>query len=207
MIGNTRNDGLRDATLPSVYVPYTLFAPPSRLLAVRTAGEPTAMLNAVRRCALELDKNQPLSRSITLQELLGFEIVQPRFNMALFSCFAGLGLGLAAAGIYSVISYHVTQRVHEIGVRVALGAKRGDILGWVLAKAARVVAIGLAIGLAAAIVLVRLARFQAFAATPFNVSTAGAVIVVLAGIALIASLLPAQRAANMDPLNALRHEA
>ena len=123
------------------------------MLAVRTFGDPLTVLNAVRQKVREIDKDQPLARPITLKEILGFQTVQPRFNMALFSCFAALGLALAAIGIYSVISYGVAQRMHEIGVRMALGAKRSDVLVIVLRMVAKVAAIGLAIGLGGSIML------------------------------------------------------
>lgn len=207
VIGDTKNAGLRDATSPAAFVPYTLLAPPSRLLAVRTFGDPMTILSAVRRRVQEMDKELPLGRPITLQEVLGFETVQPRFNMALFSCFAALGLALAAAGIYSVISYHVTQRVHEIGVRVALGARRGDVLALILRMAVKVVAIGLAIGLCGSVLLVRIVRFQVFEATPFDWMSIAGVVLVLSIVALLASSMPAYRAAKLDPIAALRHEA
>jgi putative ABC transport system permease protein len=205
--GDTRNAGLRDATLPAVYVPYILMAPPSRILAVRTAGEPTAILNAVRRKVRELDKELPLGRAITLKEILGFEAVQPRFNMALFSCFASLGLALAAIGLYSVISYDVMQRIHEIGVRVALGAKQSDVLAMILRMGAKMAIFGLAIGLCGSVVLERIVRFQVFAATPFDAVSLAMVVLVLSVVALLASWWPARRAGKLDPVTALRHEA
>ena len=206
ILGDTRNAGLRDATMPAIFVPYTLLAPPSRVLAVRTAGEPMAMLNTLRSVVQQMDREVPLSRPITVQEVLGFESVQPRFNMALFSAFAALGLALAAAGIYSVISYDVTQRVHEIGVRLALGANRADVLGMVLRMAGTVVSLGLAIGIGGSIAIVRLVRFQVFEGTAFDPLSVLIVVAVLASVALIASLLPAYRAAKLDPLTALRHD-
>jgi putative ABC transport system permease protein len=206
ILGDTKNAGLRDATAPAVFVPYTLVAPPSRTLAVRTAGEPMAMLNTLRQAVQQIDREVPLARPITVQEVLGFETVQPRFNMALFSAFAALGLALAAAGIYSVISYDVTQRIHEIGVRLALGAGQGDVLKMVLRSAGAVVGVGLGIGIAGTAALVRFAQFQVFGGTAFDPLSAIAVIVSLSLVALIASGVPAYRAARVDPLTALRQE-
>jgi putative ABC transport system permease protein len=206
ILGDTKNNGLRDATQPAAFVPYTLIAPPSRILAVRTAGEPMAMLNTLRHEVQQLDREVPLGRPITLEEILGFETVQPRFNMALFSSFAALGLLLAAAGIYSVISYDVSQRVHEIGIRLALGAGRADVLAMVLKMAATVVAIGLLIGVVGSVILARLAQFQVFAGASFDPLSVLAVIAILTVVALIASSLPAYRAAKLDPLTALRHD-
>ncbi len=207
IVGDTRNAGLRDATVPAVLLPYTLMAPPSRILAVRTIGEPIAILNAVRQRVRELDKELPLGRAMTLKDILGLQMVQPRFNMALFSCFAVLGLALAAMGIYSVISYDVTQRMHEIGVRVALGASHGDVLITVLRMGAKVAVLGLAIGLCGSVGLERVVRFQAFAATPFDAVSFAGVVIVLSVVALLASWWPARRAGKMDPITALRHEA
>jgi predicted permease len=207
VIGNTKNAGLRDAALPAIFVPYTLAAPPTRLLALRTFREPLSILNAVRERSRELDKELPLGRPITMTEIMGFQTVQPRFNMALFTCFGGLGLALAAVGIYSVISYDVTQRIHEMGVRLALGAKGGDLVALVLRMAARVTALGLAIGLSGSIFVERIARFQAFAATSFDVTSAVCVAAVLFAVALVAAWWPARRAGRLDPLAALRHEA
>jgi putative ABC transport system permease protein len=207
VIGDTRNDGLREAPSPAVYMPYTLFSPPNRDLAVRTAGDPLALANAVRLKARELDKNLAVGKPNTLDEVLGEETQQPRFNMALFSCFAALGLALAAIGIYSVISYNVTQRVQEIGVRMALGAKRGDILKLILLMVARLAALGLTVGLIGSFLVERLVRFQMFAKTSFGVIPLATIVFVLAGISLSAAWLPAARAGNLDPVTALRHEA
>ena len=206
IIGDIRNNGLTEAPAPAVYLPYTLYAPPVRQLAVRTAGDPLTIINAVRRKARDLDKDLVLGKPHTLDEVMSQETQQPRFNMALFSSFAFLGLALAAIGIYSVISYNVSQRVQEIGVRMALGARRGQILRLILVTVARLAACGLAIGLCGSILIGRLVRFQMFAKSSFGVAPLAAIIVLLGSVALLAAWLPAMRAGNLDPVTALRHE-
>ena len=207
VIGDTRNDGLAEAPFPAVYLPYTLYAPPERELAVRTAGDPLAVVNAVRLKARDLDKDLAVGKPNTLDEVMGEETQQPRFFMALFSTFAALGLALAAIGIYSVISYNVTQRVQEIGVRMALGARRGDILRLILLVVAKFASFGLALGLVGSFLIERLVRFQMFTRTSFGVIPLAAIVLLLAAVALLAAWLPAARAGNLDPVTALRNEA
>jgi putative ABC transport system permease protein len=165
------------------------------------------MVNAVRMKARDLDKDLALGKPNTLDEVLGEETQQPRFNMALFSSFAFLGLALAAIGIYSVISYNVTQRVQEIGVRMALGATRGDVLSLILLMVVKVASLGLAVGLIGSLLVERLVRFQMFAKTSFGMAPLAAIVLLLAAVALLAAWLPAARAGNLDPVTALRHEA
>ncbi|MGA9983736.1 MAG: ABC transporter permease [Acidobacteriaceae bacterium] len=204
VIGDTKNDGLAEPPAPAVYLPYTLFAPPERELAVRTAGDPLAMVNAVRLKARELDKDLALGKPNTLDEVMSEETQQPRFFMALFSSFAALGLALAAIGIYSVISYNVTQRVQEIGVRMALGARRGDILKLILVMVAKFATLGLAIGLVGSILIERLVKFQMITKGSFGVIPLVTIVVVLGGVSLLAGWVPAMRAGNLDPVKALR---
>jgi putative ABC transport system permease protein len=207
VIGDIKNDGLGGAVFPAVYLPYTMFAPPQRELAVRTTGDPLALVNAVRLKARDLDKDLAVGKPETLNERLSQETQQPRFFMALFSAFAGLGLALAAIGIYSVISYNVTQRVQEIGVRMALGAKRGDILKLILLIVAKFASLGLAVGLVGSLLIERLVRFQMFTKTSFGAAPLAVIVLLLAAVAMLAAWLPAARAGNLDPVTALRHEA
>jgi putative ABC transport system permease protein len=206
VLANTKNAGLRSEPAPAIYVPYTVAAPPGRNLAVRTQGSPMLLLNSVRQQVLQVDKDQPLSRPITLQEIVGFETVQPRFNMALFSFFGMLGLVLAAIGIFSVLSYTVARRTHEIGVRMALGAESGDVLRLMLAMGGRLVVTGLAAGLAASFLLSRVLRSEVFQVPVTDWMALVGVVTILSTVAFLACLLPARRAARLDPTIALRHE-
>ena len=206
IIGDTRNGGLENATLPVVYLPYTLIAPPMRQMAIRTYGDPMAIMNAVRQKVRAMDPTIALGRPMTLGEMMGAEAAQPRFNMALFSGFALLGLSLAAIGIYCVISYNVTERVHEIGVRMALGASREAILAWVLRAAVKIAALGLVIGLAGSFAVERIMRFSVLGKMQFDVGTIAGVVAVLSAVALLAAWLPARRAGKLDPVTALRQD-
>jgi putative ABC transport system permease protein len=206
VIANTRNAGLRADPAPAVVMPYSIVAQFQRTLAVRSKGDPNLLLNPVRAQVRAMDADQPLGRPITLSEILGQEVIQPRFTMALFSAFAALGLTLAAAGIYSVLSFHVTRRTHELGVRMALGAPRRHVLGLMLTMGGRLVLMGLVIGVAASLASTRLLRSQLFGVEPADPLAYAAVAVVLSFVALVACYIPARRAAGVDPMVALRQE-
>jgi predicted permease len=206
IIANSRNAGFREDPLPAVMLPYTVLAPVGRMLAVRTAGDPNLALNPVRAAVRAIDAEQPLGRPITVREILGQEVIQPRFTMALFTAFASLGLALAAAGIYSVLSFHVTRRTHELGVRMALGAPRGHVVNLMLTMGGRLVLAGLGVGLLASFGATRMLRSQLFGVGPVDPAAYAAVVVILAVVTLAACYLPARRAAAVDPIVALRQE-
>lgn len=207
ILGNTRNDGLRNPTAPAVFLPYTLVAPTGRTLAVRAHnGNPMALLNAVREQVRQLDKELPLGRPITMAEVLGDETKQPRFNMALFSFFGGLGLSLAAIGIFSVLSYSVVLRTHEIGVRMALGAERSHVLTLVVSLGAKLLLAGLAIGLGGSLLLARYLKSEVFQAPATDPVSLIGVVLLLGIAAFFACLVPALRAARLDPMHALKHD-
>src|ERR1035438_6435780 len=134
------------------------------------------------------------------------ETVQPRFNMALFSFFGFLGLALAAVGIYSMLSYTVARRTHEIGIRMALGARRGDVLRLMLAMAGRLVAVGLALGIGASVALAKFLRSEVFQVPGTDPIALAGVVVLLTLAACLACFVPGRRATKLDPMSALRHE-
>jgi predicted permease len=206
IFADTRNAGVRQAPAPALMMPYSVGAPLQRTLALRAAADPLLLLNPLRAEVRELDPEQPLARPITLEEVLGEQVQQPRFTMALFAAFAALGLTLAAAGIYSVLSFHVTRRTHELGVRMALGASRRTVLNLMLSMGGRLVLAGLAIGVLVSLSSTRLLRSQLFGIAPSDPLSYVAVALVLGLVALVACYIPARRAAAVDPMTALRQE-
>jgi putative ABC transport system permease protein len=206
VIADTKNAGLRDAPSPVVVMPYTVVGTPQRTLALRSAADPNLQLNPVRAAVREIDHDQPLGRPFTLAEVLSREVEQPRFTMVLFGVFAAVGLALAAAGIYSVLSFHVTRRTHEMGVRLALGAPRTHLAGLLLTMGGRLVLIGLAVGIPASAVAARLLESQLFGVQSVDPLAYAAVAALLLLVAFVACYLPARRAAGVDPLIALRQD-
>jgi ABC-type antimicrobial peptide transport system permease subunit len=167
------------------------------------------LANALRAQVCEMDKEQPLNGPTTFEEILASEAAQPRFTMSLFTLFATLGLALAMAGIYSVLSYIVSRRTREIGVRMALGAQRQDVLGLILRAGGALVGIGLVIGLLASFAAAQLLASQLgelFQISPGDPVSFLAVVLLLAVVAAAACFVPARRAAKVDPMVALRYE-
>jgi putative ABC transport system permease protein len=175
-------------------------------LLYRAKGDPLLLLNAVRQQVLAIDREQPLGAPYTLEQVLGFETVQPKFNMALFTFFGMLGLTLATVGVFSVLSYMVARRTHEIGIRMALGAKPSDVVRLAMRSGGVLVAIGLAIGLAGSFALGAAIRGKVFSVPVTDPVAVGGVIVVLSISAALACLIPARRASRVDPMIALRNE-
>jgi putative ABC transport system permease protein len=175
-------------------------------LVVRTKGDPTRMTGPVRQAIQSVDRNQPVFNVNTMENLLEDSMATKRVSMLLFSAFAGVALLLSAIGLYGVISYSVTQRTHEIGVRMALGAEAARVVGMVVGQGALLVALGLTIGFAAALALGRFLEQMMFGVSPSDPETFVVVGMVLAVVALMATGLPARRAARVDPMTALRYE-
>jgi putative ABC transport system permease protein len=206
IIANTRNAGFRNEPAPAVLIPFSVVAPLQRTLSVRMAGSPTLLVNALRAQVLAMDSEQPLGRPFTLDEALAQQVLQPRFTMALFAVFGAIGLTLAAAGIYSVLSFHVARRTQELGVRMALGAPRCHVLTLMLTMGGRLVAIGFVAGILASTAATRLLGSLLFGVTPGDPVAYVAVAALLSAVALVACYLPARGAAGVDPIVALRSE-
>ena len=208
VIGNTRGDNLRDSARPAVFVPYTKLAPTGRTLAFRAQQDPRQLFNALREQVRQLDSEQPLFNPMTFEEVLGRWTEQPRFMMALFSLFAALGLGLALAGVYSVLSYLVSLRTRELGVRIALGAQPADILRLIFRTGGKLVAVGMVIGVLASLAAARLvgSQLNLFQVTNTDPLSFLGVAVLLSVVAGAACFIPARRATKIDPMEALRHD-
>jgi putative ABC transport system permease protein len=173
-------------------------------LVIRTAVEPMSLATSVRNAIWSVDKDQPVSNIESMEQIVAAAVARQRFSMLLLAIFAGLALVLAAVGIYGVMSYSVTQQTHEIGIRIALGAKRGDVLKMTLAQGLKLVALGLGSGLIIAFVLTRVMASMLFGISATDPITFLSISFVLLAVALLASYIPALRATHVDPMIALR---
>jgi putative ABC transport system permease protein len=206
IVANVRNDDIDSPPLPMVYVP--LAQRPSREMTVvmRTADDPIGHVEAARAAVAGVDPGQPVFEVKTMAQVLDEDMRQNIVLIGIMGIFAGVALVLAALGIYGVVSHAVAQRTHEIGVRMALGAALGDVVRLVTRQGLTPVAVGLAIGIAAGLAVSRLLAGMLYGITPTDPVTYGSVIAILAGVALLACVGPARRAARVDPMLALRAE-
>jgi len=175
-------------------------------LVVRTTVDPASVVSAIRSRVAEIDRVQPIANIRPMTDLIASAISQRRFSMILLGAFAATALVLAAVGIYGVMSYSVAQRSREIGIRIALGARGADVINLVVGQGLKLVVLGVGIGLGAAFVLTRLLSTLLFEVSPTDVATFLVTPVILSGVALAASFVPARRAARVDPMDALRNE-
>jgi len=205
VVGDMRERGIDQGPTLAVYLPYVASGWPPDVV-IHTAGEPTAVVPALRQILVEMDPNIPLSDITTLEEMLGQSVGGQRFLMVLVSLFASLALLLALAGVYGVQSYSVAQQTQEIGVRVAMGASRGQILRKVILQAMRPAFLGLALGIGGAFALSRFMAGLLFQVEPSDPTTYVGVAGVLCVAALLSAWLPARRAAGVDPVIAFRTE-
>jgi predicted permease len=209
VVGDVKHFGLNQPDQPALYNLYPQDAQPWKRwmhLVIRTRGNPVTMVPGVKKEVWKVDDQIPLTHIQAMSEVLGGSLAERRFNMLLMGVFAALALVLAAVGIYGVISYTVTQRTHEIGIRMALGAHETHVLTLVAGQGAVLTVAGLFLGLIASLGLTRLMVSLLFGVGPEDPATFVCVMLVLAGVALAASYIPARRATKVDPMSALRHE-
>jgi putative ABC transport system permease protein len=210
VVGDAKYSGLDSAPTPQLYVPYNErgWASFSRAMFViaRTNGDPLSVVPAVRSQLAALDRNLPLADVVTMEQRVGTSLDQQRFRTLVLGAFAGLALLLASFGIYAVIAYFVEQRTREIGIRVALGATRVDIMKLVVRQALTMSALGAGFGIAGALILTRAIRSLLFAVSPSDPLSFAGTTILLITVAIVASYVPAIRATKVDPLVALRYE-
>ncbi len=206
IVGHVKSRALDGESRPQYYVPLDQRPESSMFLAVRTTGGPSSVAPAVRALIHSLDKDLPVYRVTTMEQLVASSLAQRQFSTLLLGVFALIALLLAAVGLYGVTAYSVTQRTHEIGLRVALGAQRSDVLKLVVGQGMVLTVIGVAIGLASAAALTRVMSTMLFGVAATDRTTFIAVSLVVVIVALLACYIPARRATKVDPLVALRYE-
>jgi putative ABC transport system permease protein len=204
IVGNVRNSGLHVDARPQLYVPQAQSPSGQLSFVVRTAGDPKRLIPDARAAVFAVDRNQPIDRMRTMEEMISASVAGRRFNMVLLVIFAGLALVLAAVGIYGITSYSVAQRTREMGLRMALGAQPGTVLGLVLKEAGTLALLGLGAGLVLAFVATRVMSSLLFGVGSTDPATFAAVSLGLAAVSLFAAYLPGRRATQVDPMVALR---
>ena len=208
IVGDVHHESLGSKPEPELYVPYgqvpNTEARPTIVL--RAAVDPTNLASALRKTVSEVDPNVPLDGIATMKQMVSASVGQPRFRTAVLMTFALLALFVASLGLYGAMSYVVSQRIREFGIRMAVGASQGAVLRMVLGQAAKLVGVGIGLGWIGATLLTRWIASLLYGVTPFDAATFAGVSVVLTVVTLWASYIPAQRAAKADPMDSLRYE-
>ena len=206
IVGDVKFTGLNTPYIPEMYMPQAQNSAATMTLVVRSTSNPQPLIAAVRQKTAEIDPDLPLSNIASMSEVVSASVAQPRLTAQFTGFFAGLALLLTAVGIYGVLAYSVTQRTHEMGIRMALGASRGEILKMVVGQGMKLVLSGLVLGLVVSLALTRLLTTLLFGTSARDPLTFAAVTLLLIVVALLAAYIPARRAAQVDPIVALRYE-
>jgi putative ABC transport system permease protein len=206
VVGDVKPERIEGEEWPTIYNPYPQIPMLTMAMVVRTAGPPLALASTVEREIRRLDPDQPVADVRPVESLVDQAIAGSRFNAVLLGILAVVAFILAAVGIYGVIAYDVTERTHEIGIRMALGAQSRDVLKLVLVQGTRLAVCGITFGLAAAFALTRLMATMLYTVKATDAYTFSTISLLLGGVALVASYLPSRRAMALDPMMALRHE-
>jgi predicted permease len=211
IVDDVRQRGLASEPRPEMYLAHAQFrfwdggGPVDAMtLAVRTQGDPASVARAIREEVRALDPNLPVGGFRTMREVVSDSISRPRFMTLLLTVFSGLALALAAVGIYGVLAYAASRRTREIGVRMALGARPRDVVGLIVRQTAAVAGSGVALGILGALALTRVLRAQLYDVSPTDAPTYAGLALFTIAVALLATWIPARRAAGVDPLTALR---
>ena len=206
VVGDIKSDGFEAPSVPHIYVALGQFAPVNAVVFLRSRGDVEHLGEEVRRVVESVTPNVPVHSISSMDQIIARSVADRRFALELLGVFALVALLLAAVGIYGVMSYSFSQRTHEVGIRIALGAQRLDILRMALGEGMRIVIIGLAAGLIGAAMMTRFFRSMLFGVAPTDPTTFVLVSAILAGVAFFACYIPAKRATRVDPLAALREE-
>jgi predicted permease len=206
VVRDVKYNSLRDAAPPTLYFPLRQRWLHGVTFEVRTAVDPSTLANAVRAAVRDVDPNVPVTNTTTQAEQVEGRLAQEKLFARAYLLFGALALALASIGLFGLMSYSVARRTNEIGIRMALGARRGDVVALVLKESMTMVGAGIAIGLAAALAASRYVASLLFGLEPTDAFTIGAAVLVMAAVSLVAGYLPARRAARVDPMVALRYE-
>ena len=206
IVSDTRHEALSAEPYAQMYALHTQSPRRSLNLVLRTSADPMSLVSAIRSRVTEMDRELPLSNMRTMEQILAESILRPRFNMLLITIFAAVAMMLASVGVYSVISYSVSQRTHEIGVRIALGAHPRDIFRMVVGQGLKLAITGVGIGVVAAFALTRVMAGLLYGVQATDPLTFAAISAGLIAIVIMASYVPALRATKVDPMISLRYE-
>jgi putative ABC transport system permease protein len=206
VVGDVRHRGLDVDTRPEMFFPHTQTPSRQMTLVVRAAGDPEALAAPLRERVRSIDQDQPVGNVKTMEGWLSESVASRRFSAALLGIFAAAAAALAALGLYGVVSYTVAQRTHEIGLRVALGARPRDVLRLVIGQGMALTLAGVVLGVAASLALTRVMSGLLFGVGATDPAVFVAVPLLLSTVALLACLVPARRATKVDPMVALRYE-
>jgi len=207
VVADVKNNGLQDPVQPEMWVPYTMTGSGARGVLVRTGPEPMTMMNAIRREIWATDSNVALTFTGTLETFIAsFSYAGPRFGFLLMTVFGSIGLVLVTIGVYSVLAYTTARRTHEIGIRMALGAEKHDVLGLVIRMGLGLVGAGIVLGVIASLAVARVIATQLWGVSAYDPITLTSVASLLLITGIVACWIPARRASRVDPLVALRYE-
>lgn len=206
VVGDIKRKGLTAEAEPQYYLPYAQAVVTNPYVVVRTNLDPGAMQHTIAAASHELDKNVPVYEIATMEQYLSNSAALPRFQALLLTCFAGIGLLLASIGLYGLLSYMVVQRTLEIGLRIALGAQRADVLGMIARRGLVLALIGTAIGVTVSAIVTRFLSGLLFHVAPTDPLTFGLTAALLLAVSVAASSVPAYRASCLDPIQTLRQQ-